>query len=1351
MRKLRNRVLALVLATALTVGTTFDVSADGLWNEVKHKSDTAITQNNQDENKEYAEGQVIIMYRDMTPTAELASADVDVALTYTFEDAVIEDENSPELSSVEEDLHVSLIKSDIYTTKQLVEMYGKKSGVIKAEPNYRYHIMDDDYTSYQWALENEGQNGGTAGIDVNADKINDKAGSDSKEKVIAVVDTGIDYTHPDLAPVMWNNTFPSNRLKGEHGYDFINRDADPMDDNGHGTHCSGIIAGVSDDGSGISGIVTSDHVKLMGVKVLDDTGSCYGMEIIGGYNYIYHAQQLGVNIVAVNNSWGGGGDESDTIFEELVDLVGKAGAISVCAAGNDSSDNDSEPVFPANIDSPYIVSVAAINGKGELADFSNYGIESVDIAAPGGDILSSVSYDCFNPSIYSSGQRNATCSYFEDFEGTELPEYTAEVGETAVSEVTISGEQYFGRTVGQSLKWTIKNAKEDGTYSLMIPYDAKLSNSPVYASAMLRLEDENAPGEGLINEMFGGSVVFLGEGSYENGTVDFLKMTEIGGGYAGNCWNHISGQYAENIKKDSRRALIIQVNAASDGDYTVYLDNLAVSKADVASGTFGKYDFYNGTSMATPYVTGAVAAIAQAYPKEGVLARKAILLSCSRRMSSLTGKVATEGTLDFSMIDTPRISVSDIYLNADKNICIEGKFLTGAEITINGETVSPLSGTDEKIVISGSGWLNKNISVVIVRGEDSIKRSFYFADGKKLTKEEEISGELIGNEILSDGNILYNIGEAGVINVSSGESYEELDYLPDEDFEENSVSWISASYDYDNTIFGKKYETFVEYTIYPNTNTVCTGDGLYSVLTFDAGFMTESILANFNQNDGWSKVAELPSEFEEYGNMVLGAYKGKLYLMGGLNEDKMKFGTNVYSYDLITKKWTKAASLPEGRAFSKAMQADGRLVVTLGCCDGTGKYPVNLIYDGSVWKKSTAVISGMDTNATYQIGEGDNPIILEYYSGNIGASKSAIMYIGNCADQLGNIYSYNVKTDKYQSSGYSIDSKTLEGKLYGGTVHDDKCLVLINSTDDAFATMQYSIPVDSACIKPEVSYDEGGSFDDETHVWLPSDVIRYAPDVLPEYYVLSFKVDGKVIKADNKGKYLFAAPAYQYKNGFTVELSTRPYITEIYTDTSVTVEIGQSYKISPEVYPEIPGGASFKWKSSKPKYISVNSKGLVRVSKNAKPGMRATITITAKDGGGASTKMTIKVPSLPKKNSKVTVGNLTYKITKSSKTGGTVSVVKAKNTKLTKVTIPATVQIKGYTFAVTKIEKNAFKSCKKLKKVTIKSGKIKSIGKGAFGAINKNAAITVPKKLKKKYTKLLTKSGYKGTIKTSKK
>ncbi len=1335
-RILKKAVITTAFAAALTAGMTSRVSAREFY-KVSEKIDTKVVQNDEEGEKNYADGQAIIMYRASEPGAELASSDTEVVQTYTFEGVSMNDAGSAELASVE-NVYVSLVKSDIYTTEQLVNMYSNRSDIMKAEPNYYYHILDDDYSDYQWGLHNEGQNGGTVGIDIKADKINAVENTDTGEKVIAVVDTGMDYTHPDLASVVWNNPLPSSKLSGEHGYDMVNHDADPMDDNGHGTHCSGVMAGLSNDGSGISGVVASDNIKIMAIKVFDEDGYGSGIEAIGAYNYIYRAQQLGVNVVAVNNSWGGRAEETDIIFAELVDLVGKAGAVSVCSAGNESLNNDAEEVIPANIDSPYIISVAAANEKGELAGFSNYGAKNVDIAAPGTDILSSVSYDCFNPGIYSEAHRKITCNYYNGFEEESTVDYEVDVAGDAVSKIEITDRNYVGKTGGKSLKWTISDAEEDGVYSLIIPYDGTLSNFPVYASSMLRFEHDNQPGEGSVARGYGDSVAILYSGEYKSdGTPDLnsasLKM--LGGVYSGNYWGHISEMIAPKVKKASKNMLVLQIMAAADGDYTLYIDDLAVSKSDVDSKTFGKYDFYNGTSMAAPYVTGAIAAISQAYPEEGALSRKAILFSCSRRLSTLSGFVATGGMLDFAMLDNPRMSVSDIYLDEDKNIQIDGKFLDGAVLTINGERIPVLSNTGEKMIVPVSQWMNMNMNLVIEKGEDRIERTFYFSDGKKLSDAGKILGELEGNEVLSDGNQLYNINSDGLVNVnSSGYEYDE---------------WRSFSYKYGYEVFGDKYQTYLNYEIHPESNIVCTSDGLYRILTLDAEFTTESILVNFSIDGGWNKVSDIPDAFTEYGNMILGVYNGRLFLMGGLDEYKMDFGTDVYSYDLMTKKWTKEVSLPEGRAFSKAMQSGGKLVVTLGCCDTTGEYPANLIYDGSSWKKSSAVITRVAANGRYLAGKGKNTTPLMYYNCNIGGAKDDIVYIGNSADKLGNIYFYNVKSDKYESSGYSIDSNMIKDKGYCGTVHGDKCLLLVDAGNNIGETEQYSFSVDSACMKPTLICDEYSWFDNAAYAWLPSDIISYQPSILTDCYVSSFKVNGKAVKADENQNYSFVAPAYQYQNGFTIELKARPYITGISTVSSAVVEIGKSYKIVSKTEPAVPE-ADFQYESSAPKYITVSSKGVVRVLNNAKPGMKATITITANDGGGARTKVIIKVPSLPKKNSKVKVGNITYKITKSAKKGGTVSVVKLNNKKLTKVTIPDTVKIKGYTFKVTAVEKNAFKSCSKLKRITVKAVKLRKIGKGSFSTVHKKATIIVPKNQKNSYKKLLRKSGYKGTVKTSK-
>ena len=188
-------------------------------------------------------------------------------------------------------------------------------------------------------------------------------------------------------------------------------------------------------------------------------------DAIKAYNYIYRAQQLGVNVVAVNNSWGYAG--LSEIFIEVVNKVGEKGAVSVFAAGNDSLNTDNGTVDwlgelmrnPSNVDSPYVINVAAVNEKGELAQFSNYGENSVDIAAPGTNILSTVSMPTFNPTIYDN--KIAMTDYFTDFSSVET--FPVEGGtyykdlckDSAIMTESIDSSENFGikDVGGNSLKW----------------------------------------------------------------------------------------------------------------------------------------------------------------------------------------------------------------------------------------------------------------------------------------------------------------------------------------------------------------------------------------------------------------------------------------------------------------------------------------------------------------------------------------------------------------------------------------------------------------------------------------------------------------------------------------------------------------------------------------------------------------------------------------------------------------------------------------------------------------------------------------------------------------------------------
>jgi len=275
-----------------------------------------------------------------------------------------------------------------------------------AEPNYIVNMVvapNDPMYPQMWDMNNTGQTGGTPGADIDAERAwNVNTGS--SDVLVAVIDTGVDYTHPDLAANIWTNPgeIAGNGIDDDnngyiddiHGWDFYNDDNDPFDDNGHGTHCSGTIGAIGDNGIGVAG-VTWD-VSIIGLKFLSAGGSGSTADAVSAVDY---ATALGVDIMS--NSWGGGG-----FSQTLLDAINAAGAaeiVFVAAAGNGSVDTDVTPHYPSSYPSANIISVMATDHNDvrsywpSCACSSNIGAVSVDIAAPGTSICSTVpgnSYDC---------------------------------------------------------------------------------------------------------------------------------------------------------------------------------------------------------------------------------------------------------------------------------------------------------------------------------------------------------------------------------------------------------------------------------------------------------------------------------------------------------------------------------------------------------------------------------------------------------------------------------------------------------------------------------------------------------------------------------------------------------------------------------------------------------------------------------------------------------------------------------------------------------------------------------------------------------------------------------------------
>ncbi|MGV6831505.1 MAG: S8 family peptidase, partial [bacterium] len=282
--------------------------------------------------------------------------------------------------------------------KEIIEkMPFFKDGIESIEFNYKTKAnesSDDSYYSKLWAVENTGQSvnnsSGTNDADMDVKEAWDKEKGDS-DLVVAVLDTGVDYTHNDLADNMW-------RGAAKHGYDFAgdddgNNDDDPMPDqsydkNGHyhGTHVAGTIGAVANNSNGVAGV--AQNVQIMAVKVFRPNGYGYTSDILEGMDYVLDKIDNGVKVVAINASYGGsGGKEGDSVEDAIVKL-GEKGVIFVAAAGNDGKDIDSDPIYPAAYKADNIIAVAASDQNDKLASFSNWGKESVDLAAPGTNILS---------------------------------------------------------------------------------------------------------------------------------------------------------------------------------------------------------------------------------------------------------------------------------------------------------------------------------------------------------------------------------------------------------------------------------------------------------------------------------------------------------------------------------------------------------------------------------------------------------------------------------------------------------------------------------------------------------------------------------------------------------------------------------------------------------------------------------------------------------------------------------------------------------------------------------------------------------------------------------------------------
>ena len=286
------------------------------------------------------------------------------------------------------------------SVKQAERYYRARPDVLYAEPNYVRHAVQSPVTpndprySDMWNLHNTGQSGGTPGADIHAPEAWGLTTGNSTV-VVAVIDTGIDYKHMDLAANIWSSptsytvTLPGGSItcaSGTHGFNALTMTCDPQDDNSHGTHVAGTIGAKGNNATGVVGV--NWQVQVMACKFLYADGGGATSDEITCLEYVALMKDSGVNLVATNNSYGG--IYSSQAEMDAIDSHRQRGILFIAAAGNSSSNNDVGSFHPANYGLPHMISVAATDHNDALGEFSNFGRHIVHLGAPGKEILSTV-------------------------------------------------------------------------------------------------------------------------------------------------------------------------------------------------------------------------------------------------------------------------------------------------------------------------------------------------------------------------------------------------------------------------------------------------------------------------------------------------------------------------------------------------------------------------------------------------------------------------------------------------------------------------------------------------------------------------------------------------------------------------------------------------------------------------------------------------------------------------------------------------------------------------------------------------------------------------------------------------
>jgi hypothetical protein len=623
---------------------------------------------------DYVEGEVLVLYKQSASTQSTAAAEVPGQSRKTF--ARLSNRAGKKMQ---------LIADHTRTTAELMAVLKTQANVEAVSPNYikricaPVRIPDDTQFASQWALCNTAQNvngtTGTADCDIDFTDARRLMMDNPPEAVIAIIDTGVDYTHLDLQGAMWVNT---NEAAGNgidddgngyiddiYGYDFAGdrytdpvtgstnandgADSDPADILDHGTHLAGIAAAVADNARGIAGV---GRLKIMALKASLDGAYLTDSATIDAANYILEMKSRGINIVAVNASYGGAG--SNAVEKAAIETLRDAGIILCAAAGNDGTNNDSTPFYPAGYAVSNILSIAATDSSDKLASYSNHGQTTVDVAAPGSLILS-----CYPPHLGSAASvKRGTSTY------------------------SATGMSFSGITDSSGLSGILYNC-----------------------------------GRGYTNEFpsgVAGNIALI-----ERGEIQFaVKVANAmnAGAIAAVVYNNVAGGFGGTLSRPHRWIPSVGISQAN-GQTLLTVTGQTVTVVNQQNESTS-YQYKNGTSMATPVATGAIGVLAQHFPDDSVTERIRRLLDNADPVASLSTNCVTGARLNLcASLDSDGDELPDWW---ELESAATLSAMNGASDT-DGDGMSDLAeyrtGTDPKE--SSSVW-----SVAAAAGGDTLQFSW---------------------------------------------------------------------------------------------------------------------------------------------------------------------------------------------------------------------------------------------------------------------------------------------------------------------------------------------------------------------------------------------------------------------------------------------------------------------------------------------------------------------------------------------------------------------------------------------------------------------------------------------------